>query len=133
LYAEYHQAGADVGVDAQLVAAALVTIITLGTANAFVAATSRLGYAPARDRSLPASLSYLSSGGTPTRSIGVVAGIAIFEAWTQPGLLRQWVDAATSDPREGGRHRLEARSTPARRMATSRNAGGMRRQARWMS
>jgi amino acid efflux transporter len=76
------------GINAKLVAAGAAVLITLGTANAFVAATSRLGYALARDRSLPRPLARLAHRGVPSTSIvivGSIAGIGLLLAY-----LRHW-------------------------------------------
>ncbi len=64
------------GVSATTVAAAAATIISLATANAFVAATSRLGYALGRDGALPAPMSRLTRRDVPAVSILVVGAIA---------------------------------------------------------
>jgi len=67
--------GRSLGVGAQQVAAVAAAVISLGTANAFVAATSRLGYALGRDGALPPRLGRLDERGVP-RS-GVVAVCAL--------------------------------------------------------
>jgi amino acid efflux transporter len=64
------------GVSAKAVAAAAAIVITLGTANAFVAATSRLGYALGRDGALPRPLARLSRRDVPDVSIVAVGAIA---------------------------------------------------------
>jgi amino acid efflux transporter len=67
--------GRSLGVGAQLVAAVAAAVISLGTANAFVAATSRLGYALGRDGALPPRLGQLDERGVPRA--GVVAVCAL--------------------------------------------------------
>ena len=67
--------GRSLGVGAEHVAAVAAALISLGTANAFVAATSRLGYALGRDGALSARLGRLDGRGVP--SAGVVAVAAI--------------------------------------------------------
>jgi amino acid efflux transporter len=57
-------------------AAGAAIVISLGTANAFVAATSRLGYALGRDRALPTAMARLSRREVPAVSIAVVGAIA---------------------------------------------------------
>jgi amino acid efflux transporter len=72
-----HVLGRSLGVSAQAAAAAAAVLITLGTANTFVAATSRLGYALARDRAMPSALARIGPRGVPTFSVlfvGVIAG-----------------------------------------------------------
>jgi amino acid efflux transporter len=71
-----HLLGASLGVSAKWLAATTAVIITLGTANAFVAATSRLGYALGRDGSLPAPMARLSRREVPDVAIAVLATIA---------------------------------------------------------
>jgi amino acid efflux transporter len=71
-----HVLGATLGVSAKGVAAGAAVVITLGTANAFVAATSRLGDALGRDRALPAVLARLSRRDVPAVSILVVGATA---------------------------------------------------------
>jgi amino acid efflux transporter len=68
--------GDSLGLSAKAVAAVAAVLITVGTANAFVAATSRLGYALGRDNSLPAPMARLSRRGVPAASVLVVASIA---------------------------------------------------------
>ena len=68
--------GATLGAGATWVAAATALVITAGTANAFVAATSRLGYALARDGGLPQPIARLSARDVPYVSILLVAAIA---------------------------------------------------------
>ena len=58
-------------------AAAIALLISLGTANAFVAATSRLGYALARDGAFPSPIRRLNVNQVPTIAVGVVGGWAI--------------------------------------------------------
>ena len=64
--------GAGVGAAASLVA----SVITLATVNAYVAATSRLGYALARDGAFPAWLATLGSRGVPVRAVLAVGSYA---------------------------------------------------------
>lgn len=73
---------------AEAVAAVAAVVITLGTDNAFVAATSRLGYALARDGALPRPLARLTSRGVPAVSIATVAAIAF--AGLVLAYLRDW-------------------------------------------
>jgi amino acid efflux transporter len=60
------------------VASVIALLICLGTANAFVAATSRLGYALSRDGAFPEPLARLSRTQVPRISVLVVGGWAIF-------------------------------------------------------
>jgi amino acid efflux transporter len=83
-----HLLGGALGLRARVVAAGAAIVITLGTANAFVAATSRLGYALARDHSLPRALRGLTRRGVPAPSIGVVAAIA--SSCLVVAYLRRW-------------------------------------------
>jgi amino acid efflux transporter len=71
-----HVLGDALGVGARWVAAVTALVITAGTTNAFVAATSRLGYALGRDRSLPSALARLSARDVPGVSILTVGAIA---------------------------------------------------------
>jgi amino acid efflux transporter len=71
-----HVLSSSVGVGAQVVAPTAACVITLGTANAFVAATSRLGFALGRDQAFPARMARLDSGGVPTVAVLVVGAIA---------------------------------------------------------
>lgn len=64
------------GVGAGYVAAGTAFVISLGTSNAFVAATSRLGYALARDGAFPGWMAILAGNGVPVRSVLAVGGIA---------------------------------------------------------
>jgi amino acid efflux transporter len=80
--------GNSLGVSAKSVASAAAVLITVGTANTFVAATSRLAYALARDSALPAPLGRLSKRAVPDVAIvlvGAVAAAALvlgyFERW----------------------------------------------------
>ena len=59
------------------VASAIALFIALGTANAFVAATSRLGYALSRDGVFPKPLARLSTRQVPRTSVLVVGGWAV--------------------------------------------------------
>jgi amino acid efflux transporter len=75
-----HVLSSSVGVSARVVAPAAACLITLGTANAFVAATSRLGYALGRDRALPSPLAHVNANGVPTAAlvvVGVIAGTGL--------------------------------------------------------
>jgi amino acid efflux transporter len=72
----------------------MALVICLGTANTYVAATSRLGYALARDGALPRWLVLLDSRGVPGRSIvsvgayaGVGLAVAYVAGWTPERLL----------------------------------------------
>jgi amino acid efflux transporter len=64
------------GVRAGVVAAVTATVITLGTTNAFVAATSRLGYALGRDDAFPRVMARLSRRAVPSVAIFIVGAIA---------------------------------------------------------
>lgn len=73
-----HLTFGDVG---ELILALVAIIISLGTANAFIAATSRLGYALARDGSFPAWIGQLDDNGTPWLAIltvGIYGGVGLF-------------------------------------------------------
>lgn len=65
------------GIGAGAVAAIMALVISLGTVNAYVAASSRLGYALARDRALPAWLEQLDRQGVPRRSLLFIGMIAL--------------------------------------------------------
>ena len=65
------------GRSAETVVAVIVLFIALGTTNAFVAATSRLGYALARDGMFPRPLSRLNTRQVPGVAISVVGGWAL--------------------------------------------------------
>lgn len=72
--------GAAFGVRADAVAAVAAMLISLGTANAFVAAASRLGYALARDGAFPAPLARLNRASAPGLAVlatGAIAGAAL--------------------------------------------------------
>jgi amino acid efflux transporter len=71
-----HVLSASLGVNARVLAALTAALISLGTANVFVAATSRLGYALACDGDLPTPMSRLSTRRIPRISIVVVGAIA---------------------------------------------------------
>jgi amino acid efflux transporter len=58
-------------------AATIALLIALGTANVFVAATSRLGYALSRDGAFPRPLSKLDSRRVPRAAVLVVGGWAL--------------------------------------------------------
>lgn len=68
--------GNGLGGPAGVVTAFVAMMIALGTTNAFVAATSRLGYAMARDGAFPAPLAKVSARGVPAVSVLVVGGYA---------------------------------------------------------
>ncbi|WP_305787960.1 APC family permease [Symbioplanes lichenis] len=57
-------------------ASTIALLIAVGTANAFVAATSRLGYALGRDRVFPRVFAAVSDRGVPLVSVLVVGGYA---------------------------------------------------------
>jgi amino acid efflux transporter len=65
------------GRSAEIVVAVIVLFIALGTTNAFVAATSRLGYALSRDGMFPRPLSRLNTRQVPDVAITVVGGWAL--------------------------------------------------------
>lgn len=65
--------GDSLGLGAEDVAAVMALLIALATSNAFMAATSRLGYALARDGSFPAWMAQLDDRGVPSRAVVVVA------------------------------------------------------------
>ena len=71
-----HVLGGTLGLSARWLGGSAAVVISLGTANAFVASTSRLGYALGRDGAFPRSMARLSPRGVPAVSIGVVGGIA---------------------------------------------------------
>jgi amino acid efflux transporter len=64
------------GTGAGLTASVMALLIALGTANAFVAATSRLAYALARDNALPRQLASLNDDDVPRRAVIAVGGYA---------------------------------------------------------
>ena len=68
--------GDSFGVSAQAVAAIAAVVITLGTANAFVAATSRLGYALGRDDAFPRAMARVNERGVPAVAVVVVGALA---------------------------------------------------------
>jgi amino acid efflux transporter len=68
--------------------AVLAVLISLGTANAFVAATSRLGYALARDGAFPAPLARVSAKGVPALAVLTVGGYAMLGVVV--GFLAHW-------------------------------------------
>jgi amino acid efflux transporter len=68
--------GDHVGVAAREIAALMAVLISLATANAFVAATSRLGYALARDGSFPRRFASLAANGVPRRAVLLVGAYA---------------------------------------------------------
>ncbi|CAA9281688.1 MAG: hypothetical protein AVDCRST_MAG41-3678 [uncultured Corynebacteriales bacterium] len=59
------------------VAAGIAVLIALGTANAFLAATSRLTYALARDGMFPSRLGRVNADGVPLPAVLAVGGFAI--------------------------------------------------------
>jgi amino acid efflux transporter len=65
------------GGNAQMIAAGIAVIISLSTANAFVAATSRLGYALGRDGAFPAWLGRLNRRRIPQAAVLAVGGFAL--------------------------------------------------------
>jgi amino acid efflux transporter len=67
--------GDSLGVSAKATAACAAAVISLGTANAFVAATSRLGYALGRDRALPRAMGRLDHRGVPQVAVLVVGAV----------------------------------------------------------
>ena len=67
--------GRSIGIGAQYVAAVAAGVISLGTANAFVAATSRLGYALGRDGALPMRLGRLDERGIPRAGVLAVGAL----------------------------------------------------------
>jgi amino acid efflux transporter len=71
-----HVLSGSLGIGATWVAGAVALVITVGTANAFVAATSRLGYALSRDGAFPRPLASLNGRQVPHLSILAVGGIA---------------------------------------------------------
>jgi amino acid efflux transporter len=71
-----HLLSDSLGVSAHAIAAGSAVVITIGTANAFVAATSRLGYALGRDQSLPQPMARLSRRDVPVVSVLIVGTIA---------------------------------------------------------
>ena len=56
--------------------AMIAVLIAMGTTNAFVAATSRLGYALARDGAFPAPLARVNDRGVPAAAVLTVGGYA---------------------------------------------------------
>lgn len=68
--------GASFGIGAGRAAALVALLISAGTANAFIAAASRLGYALARDGALPARLARLNARQVPASAIALTAVIA---------------------------------------------------------
>ncbi len=65
--------GDSLGLGAEAVAGVMALLIALATSNAFMAATSRLGYALARDGSFPAWMAPLDGRGVPSRAVLAVA------------------------------------------------------------
>lgn len=64
--------GAAFGGGAEVAAVVLALVITLGTTNAFIAGTSRLGYALARDGAFPGWLARLDPLGVPQAAVAAV-------------------------------------------------------------
>ena len=64
------------GTGVGVVAAGIAVLIALGTANAFVAATSRLAYALARDGMFPGRLGRVTPDGVPLPAVLAVGGYA---------------------------------------------------------
>ncbi|WP_194924752.1 APC family permease [Catenulispora pinisilvae] len=64
------------GPGANIAAAVIAVLISLGTANAFIASVSRLGYSLARDRWLPHQSAYINRRSVPVGGIVTVAAIA---------------------------------------------------------
>jgi amino acid efflux transporter len=83
-----HVLATSIGVGARSVAAAAAFVISLGTANAFVAATSRLGYALGRDDMFPSWMGGLNADAVPVPAILAVGAIA--SAGLVLGYLRGW-------------------------------------------
>lgn len=76
--------GDGLGLGAGGLAAGMAVLISLATTNAYAAATSRLGYALARDGAFPAPLAALNDRGVPAFSllaIGLYAGIGLVVAY----------------------------------------------------
>ena len=72
-----HLLGDTFGVSARAIAGGAAVVITLGTTNAFVAATSRLGYALGRDRAFPTAMGRLNRRHTPAVAVVTVGAIAL--------------------------------------------------------
>lgn len=68
--------GSAMGTGAKGTAAIVAVVVSTGTANVFVAATSRLGYSLGREHAFPISLAQLDTRGVPRRSVVLVGGIA---------------------------------------------------------
>jgi amino acid efflux transporter len=64
------------GIGAGTVAASMAVLISLATANAYVAATARLGYALARDGAFPSWLDHLDERGVPAHAVLAVGAYA---------------------------------------------------------
>ncbi|WP_460357991.1 APC family permease [Actinoallomurus acanthiterrae] len=73
------------GVSARVAAAVAALVISLGTTNAFVAAVSRLCYALARDRWLPAPLGAVNRHNVPVGGVGAVGAVGA------AGLVLAWL------------------------------------------
>lgn len=65
--------GDSLGLGAEAVAGGMALLISLATSNAFIAATSRLGYALARDGAFPGWMASLDGRGVPSRAVAAVA------------------------------------------------------------
>jgi amino acid efflux transporter len=63
-------------IGAGTVAASMAVLISLATANTYVAATARLGYTLARDGAFPSWLDHLDERGVPARAVLAVGGYA---------------------------------------------------------
>jgi len=68
--------GDGVGLRAADAAAVMAVLVATATANAFVAATSRLGYALARDGQFPRIFAGLGEDGVPRRAVALVGAYA---------------------------------------------------------
>ena len=64
------------GSSAGQLTAVIALLLSLGTVNAFIATTSRLGYALARDGVFPAALAKVTPGGVPLTAVLAVGGCA---------------------------------------------------------
>lgn len=67
---------ASFGGNTRVATAVIAVLITLGTANAYIAATSRLGYALGRDGAFPLWISVLNKKAIPVYAILAVGGFA---------------------------------------------------------
>ncbi len=64
------------GGNTRLFTAGIAVLITLGTANAYAAATSRLGYALGRDKTLPDWMGQLTARSIPRNALLAIGGLA---------------------------------------------------------